>query len=76
MISNDEYEGIHYMNFYGTYCLGPLLVYNPLFTEHLLTLCGQKGNVAFRDELMETYQERLGKYRKPDSPVELGHGFI
>ena len=73
---NDEYEVIHYMNFYGTYCLGPLLVYNPLFTEHLLTLCGQKGNVAFRDELMETYQERLEKYRKPDSPVELGHGFI
>ena len=71
-----EYEGIHYKNFIGTYCLGPLLVYNPLFTEYLLRLCGQNGNVAFKDELLEAYQERLNKYSQPDSPVELSHGFI
>ena len=53
-----EFEGIHYKNFIGTYCLGPLLVYNPLFTEYLLRLCGQNGNVVFKDELMEAYQER------------------
>lgn len=71
-----EYEGIHYRNFFGTYCLGPLLVYNPLFTEYLLKLCGQKGSVVFREDLMEAYYERLDKYRHPDSPVELSHGFI
>ena len=71
-----EFEGIHYRNFFATYCLGPVLVYNPLLTKYLLQLCGQEGNVVFEKELMETYKERLGKYRHPDTPVVLGHGFI
>ena len=71
-----EYEGIHYRNFFGTYCLGPLLVYNPQFTRSLLKLCGQKGEIVFEKELEEAYDERLRKYRHPDSPAVLGHGFI
>lgn len=73
---DSEYEGIHYRNFFGTYCLGPLLVYNPQFTKHLLQLCGQKGEIVFEKELEEAYDERLRKYRHPDSPAVLGHGFI
>ena len=29
--TNNEFEGIHYKNFYGTYLIGPLLVRNPNF---------------------------------------------
>jgi len=33
---NEEKEGIHYKNFYGTYLLGPLLVRNPYFAEKFI----------------------------------------
>ncbi len=56
---SDKKEGIHYKNFFATYLLGPLLVLNPLFTKHLLTLMGHEGTLAFEKEAMEAYNERV-----------------
>lgn len=42
---NEEKEGIHYKNFYGTYLLGPLLVRNPHFTQKFV-----KELILFKDK--------------------------
>ena len=35
-------EGFRIKNVFGTYVLGPILVFNPLFTKHILDLLGVK----------------------------------
>lgn len=36
--NKDEYEGIHYKNFYGTYLIGPILVRNPHLLQNIANL--------------------------------------
>lgn len=55
----DKVEGINYKNFFATYLLGPFLVLNPLFTKHLLKLMGHSGDLAFEEEAMAAYNERV-----------------
>lgn len=55
----DKYEGFCYKNFFATYLLGPFLVLNPLFTKHLLKLMGHDGSLAFENEAMDAYNERV-----------------
>ena len=54
-----ELEGIVDHNFFGTYLLGPLLVHNPLFTQHLLGLLSISQKPAFFEEAMAAYEQRL-----------------
>lgn len=58
-------EGIHYRNFMATYVIGPLLILNPLFTSFLLDESGAKYDLAFKDEAMAAYDERLKEYSDP-----------
>ena len=44
--------------------------------ENALKNSINKGEIVFEKELEEAYDERLWKYRHPDSPAVLGHGFI
>lgn len=62
---NNEYtnEGIHYKNFYGTYSLGPFLITNPLFTQHLLDVLGIKEQIAYKDDIIKAYQNRLERMK-------------
>ncbi len=62
---NDSYsnEGYHYKNFFGTYSLGPFLITNPLFTRYLLNLLGLKDDIAYKDDIIDAYQDRLSKMR-------------
>ncbi len=59
---NEEYEGIHYKNFYATYVLGPFLVLNPYFTKYLLKELGYNGKLAFEEDVVKAYEVRLNEY--------------
>lgn len=61
---NSEYsnQGIHYKNFYATYSLGPFLITNPLFTQHLLQILGLKDEIAFKDDIIKAYKDRLSRF--------------
>ncbi len=57
-------EGIKRNNLYGTYLLGPFLIQNPLFTEHLMKQLGVKDpNLAFKDEIMKAYDVRVKEFK-------------
>lgn len=59
-------EGIRINNFMATYIIGPLLVLNPPFTEHLLKSCGISGAVvAFKKEAMDAYETRVKEFSDP-----------
>lgn len=58
-------EGIKENNFFGTYVIGPLLILNPLFTERLLKTMGvEKPEIAFKQDVIAAYEERLRKYKE------------
>lgn len=59
-------EGIRRNNFFGTALLGPLLILNPLFTEHLMGLMGvSEPKAAFREEAIAAYEQRLVDFSDP-----------
>lgn len=59
-------EGILDHHFYGTHCIGPILVMNPLFTLKLLEELGIKDPVLPHQEaLMEAYRQRLSEFEDP-----------
>ena len=58
----DEYEGIHYKNFYGTYLLGPLLIRNPYLLDYILSnLLGEKYKEIDTPD-KKAYEEYLKTY--------------
>lgn len=57
------YEGYRVGNLIGTYLLGPLLVLNPLLTQHLMASLGCKGAPAFFTEALQAYEARLTEFR-------------
>lgn len=66
---NNEYEGIHQNNFYGTYLLGPILVRNPYFCDQLvLEICKslklESKNSSDSDFAYKAYQEYLNNFIK------------
>ena len=64
-------EGIRRNNFFATYLTGPLLVLNPPFTRHLLTLMGEKEPVlAFEEAAMELYRDRVREFSDPATGIE------
>ncbi len=57
-------EGIHVHNFFGTNLVGPLLVLNPYFTEHILELMGiENPEIPFKEELIHAYRNRLREFK-------------
>jgi len=60
----NNYEGIKDRNFYGTHCLGPFLVMNPLFTKQLFLQLGYKDSkIPLEDDLMAAYVQRLIEFK-------------
>ena len=58
-------EGIRRNNFFGTYLLGPILVINPKFMKHILTLLGQKNaEIPFEDVANKAYEIRLKEFKE------------
>lgn len=57
-------EGIHINNFYGTHCLGPFLILNPLFTLKLFKQLGyREEKLPFEDDLLEAYYQRVIEFK-------------
>ncbi len=69
---DDNFEGIRYKNFFGTYVLGPLLPLNPKFTKYLLSLAGFEGELAFEKEALNAYNLRLTKLKEEGVNFILG----
>lgn len=60
----NNYEGIKDRNFYGTHCLGPFLVMNPIFTKQLFSQLGYKeSKIPLEDDLMAAYVQRLIEFK-------------
>lgn len=58
-------EGIQQNNFIGTYLIGPILILNPHFTGKLIQKMGiEKPNIAFQDDLIQAYNQRLEELKK------------
>jgi CobQ-like glutamine amidotransferase family enzyme len=58
-------EGVVKNNLFGTYLLGPFLIQNPLFTEHLMKLLGvENPQLAFKDDIMKAYEVRLKEFKR------------
>ncbi len=66
-----EYEGINDHNLFATYLLGPFLVHNPLFTERLIKKIDPSNELAFRDEIISAYEQRLKEMSNPAMIYEL-----
>ena len=43
-----HYEGLHYKNLYATYNLGPLLIRNPLFKDHIIKEVLDKKDILYK----------------------------
>lgn len=57
-------EGIKSNNFYGTHCLGPFLILNPIFTLELFKQLGYKAEkLPFEDDLMAAYTQRIEEFK-------------
>lgn len=60
-----QLEGIKENNFIGTYIIGPILILNPLFTKKLLSMLGvENANIAFEQETMEAYNQRILEFKE------------
>lgn len=63
---NNDIEGIRYHNFFGTYLIGPILIYNPYFTKYLLKLLGQDVKLVFEEDVIKAYNIREKEYMDPN----------
>ena len=61
---SSDLEGVHVNNFFATSLVGPLLVMNPYFTEHIMGLLGVRDPVcAFREHSLKAYHDRIIDFR-------------
>lgn len=61
-----KYEGIHRNHFYGTNCVGPLLVLNPFFTLSILKELGiNHPSLPYETALIAAYHKRISEFRDP-----------
>ena len=61
-------EGIRINNFFGTYLLGPLFVFNPYFTKYILKLLNvDSDNILYEEDLINCYKERLKVFENPNT---------
>ncbi len=61
---DNGFEGIKKNNFYGTHCLGPFLILNPIFTKQLFKSLGYgEDKIPFEDDLMAAYVQRVKEFK-------------
>jgi len=61
---DNSFEGIKFNNFYGTHCLGPFLILNPIFTKQLFKALGYIADkIPFEDDLMAAYVQRVKEFK-------------
>ena len=61
-----QFEGIHRNRFYGTNCVGPLLVLNPFFTLNLFKELGiTHPQLPHETALIAAYHKRISEFRDP-----------
>lgn len=61
-----SYEGIHQNNFYGTNCVGPLLIMNPYFSQYFLSKMGLETiKLPYVDAMIEAYNQRVIEFKDP-----------
>ena len=59
-------EGIKYKGFRATYCLGPILIMNPIYLKTLIKEVGYEVDKTFaEDDFCEAYELRLEEYMNP-----------
>lgn len=64
-------EGVRDHRFFATHLTGPLLILNPPFAKYILSEMGVKEpRLAFEDEAMELYRQRVKEFGDPDTGVE------
>ncbi len=64
--TSSKQEGIHRNHFYGTNCVGPILVLNPLFTINLLKGMGIEHPILpYEKALIAAYHKRVSEFRDP-----------
>jgi CobQ-like glutamine amidotransferase family enzyme len=63
---DEQLEGIHKKNFFGTYLLGPILVRNPYFTDYIVKkICddlGLKFKIDAKDMAYKAYNEYIKNF--------------
>ena len=60
-----QLEGFRYKNLIITQLIGPLLPLNPLLTEKIIELTGEKHKVAFREEALDAFWYHLKEFENP-----------
>lgn len=70
-LSDDE--GYRYHNFFGTYLLGPFLVFNPDFVKYLKSLLNVNTPLPFEQEMYDAYNYRLKEFENPKTDMECKH---
>ncbi len=64
--TQSTFDGIHFRNFYGTHCIGPLLVLNPPFTKYLLDILTKKDEEPILyEDMMSAYKKRIAEFNDP-----------
>ena len=63
-VPNSKEEGIHKKNFYGTYLLGPILIRNPHFTEHIISMLCKEASLPYEYYHDELEEKAYNEYKK------------
>lgn len=72
--NDDLFEGYHYKNFFGTYLLGPFLVFNPYFVKDLKKLLNVSDtSLPFEEETFDAYKYRLKEFEDPKTCMGSKH---
>lgn len=66
---DDSFEGINYKNFYGTYLLGPFLIFNPNFTKKILGI----ETLPEEEAIYDSYNYRLDEFQNPKTEFVSKH---
>lgn len=72
-IEENKNDGYHYKNFMATYSIGPVLIYNPLFTKKFLDLFKIEYHIEYEDIAMKAYQQRLAIFKRKDIGINNTH---
>ena len=59
-----EYEGYHYLNFFGTFLIGPLLIRNPHFTDLIVADLTVKNNYNYHVDIDTNEYKAYNEYLK------------
>ena len=61
---NDEDEGIHEKNFFGTYLLGPIMIRNPYFKEYFIKELLAHKNIKYKEQINKLELKAYEEYKK------------